>query len=87
MANEENTTGGDQESKADRFKRLAEPRVGNAVKKIKIIGNLAGSNYEFTPEQVASILTALKSSVEEVEAKFQKLLKRRGLSNPGQSQP
>ncbi|HXV18847.1 MAG TPA: hypothetical protein VD883_02085 [Candidatus Omnitrophota bacterium] len=82
MTNEENMAGGAQESKADRFKRLSEPRVSNAVKKIKLIGNLAGSSYEFTPEQVSNILTALKTSVEEVESKFQNLLKRRGLSDP-----
>lgn len=81
MANEENVTGDKQESKADRFKRLSEPRVGNAVKKIEIIGNLAGSNYEFSAEQIANILTTLKNAVGEVEAKFQKVLSRRGLSS------
>lgn len=81
MANEENVTGDKQESKADRFKRLSELRVGNAVKKIEIIGNLAGSNYEFSAEQIANILTTLKSAVGEVEAKFQKVLSRRGLSS------
>ncbi len=86
MANEENVTGGNQESKADRFKRLAEPRVGNAVKKIEIIGNLAGSNYEFTPEQVEKILATLKSTVEEVAAKFQKGLSRKGFNDPGKFQ-
>jgi hypothetical protein len=66
------------ESKADKFKRLAEPRVGNAIKKIKIIGNLSGSGYEFTAEQVGTILTTLKTAVEEVEKKFQKRLDRKG---------
>lgn len=83
MANEENVTGGQQESKADRFKRLAEPRVGNAVKKVEIIGNLAGSNYEFTAEQVEKILTTLKAAVEEVEKKFQKGLSRKGYNDHG----
>ena len=77
--NDENVTGGAQESKADRFKRLSEPRVANAVKKIEIIGNLAGSNYEFTAEQVQTMLTSLKNAIGEVEAKFEKLLSRRGL--------
>jgi len=78
MVNEENATGAQQESKADRFKRLAELRVGNAVKKIEIIGNLAGSNYEFTAEQIEKILTSLKASVDEVEKKFQNGLNRKG---------
>ncbi len=79
MANEENVTGAGQESKADRFKRLSEPRVNNAVKKIEIIGNLAGSSYEFTAAEVEKILTILKSAVGEVEAKFQKVIARKGL--------
>lgn len=76
MANEENVTPGNKESKADRFKRLAEPRLGNAVKKIEIIGNLAGSNYDYTPEQVERIFTTLKAALGEVEQKFQKRLSR-----------
>ena len=83
MANEENVTGGKEESKADRFKRLAEPRVGNAVKKIGIIGNLAGANYEFTAEQVEKILGTLKTAVDEVEKKFQKGLNRKGYNDQG----
>ena len=86
MTNEENVTSDKQESKADRFKRLAESRVGNAVKKIEIIGNLAGSNYEFTPEQVEKILTTLKAAVGEVETKFQKVLNRKGVNDPGKFQ-
>ena len=54
----------DAESKSDRFKRLAEPRVDSTIKKIKIIGNLAASSYEYNAEQVEKILTTLKSAVE-----------------------
>ncbi len=71
------------ESKADRFKRLAEPRVGNAIKKIEIIGNLASSSYEFSTEQVERILGSLKASVDEVEKKFQKGLNRKGHNDQG----
>jgi len=83
MDNEENVTGGKEESKADRFKRLAESRVGNAIKKVGIIGNLAGSSYEFTAEQVEKILTTLRTSVDEVEKKFQKGLNRKGYNDHG----
>ena len=71
------------ESKADKFKRLAEPRVDNTLKKIKILGNLAGSGYEYSPEQVEKILTSLKSAVDEVEKKFQKGLNRKGFNDEG----
>ena len=71
------------ESKADKFKRLAEPRVESTIKKIKIIGNLAGSGYDFTPEQSEKILTTLRAAVDEVEKKFQKRLNRKGFNDEG----
>ena len=74
------------ESKADKFKRLAEPRVDNTLKKIKILGNLAGSGYEYSPEQVEKILTSLKSAIDEVEKKFQKGLTRKGFNDQGKFQ-
>jgi hypothetical protein len=75
--------GSPEESKADRFKRLAEFRVNNAVAKIGLIGNLASTNYEFTAEQVEKILAMLKHSVEDVEKKFQKGLNRKGFNDEG----
>ena len=60
------------ESKADKFKRLASKRVVNAISKIELITNLAGSGYEYTPEQVEKILGALQGSVDKVKAAFNK---------------
>lgn len=60
------------ESKADKFKRLASKRVVNAISKIELITNLAGSSYEYTPEQVEKILGALQGSVDKVKAAFSK---------------
>jgi len=62
----------DAESKQDKFKRLATQRVPNAVKKIEIIGNLAGSGYESTPEDVDKIISALQEAVDGVKEKFSK---------------
>ena len=64
------------ESKEDRFKRLAEPRVNRALEKIRIIGNLTTSQYAFTPEQARKIIMALQGAVSEVEQKFKKRLDR-----------
>ncbi len=61
-----------EESKEERFKRLAEPRVNRALEKIRLIGNLATSKYVFTPEQSKKIIVALQGAVNEVEQKFQK---------------
>jgi hypothetical protein len=60
------------ESKADKFKRLASKRVVNAISKIELITNLAGSGYEYTPEQAEKILSALQGSVDKVKAAFSK---------------
>lgn len=60
------------ESKSDRFKRLASKRVVNAISKIELIANLAAPSYEYTPEEVTKILTALQGSVDKVKAAFSK---------------
>ncbi len=72
-----------QESKADKFKRLVEPRVESTLKKIKIIGNLSSSGYDYNAEQVEKVISSLKSAVDEVEKKFQKGLNRKGYNDEG----
>jgi len=61
-----------QESKHDRFKRLASKRVQNAVKKIELIGNLASPGYEYTQEDVEKIITALQATLDQVKDVFSK---------------
>ena len=63
-----------KETKEQKFKRLAEVRVNNALQKIKLIENLASPSYSYTPEQIEKIITALKASIAEIEQKFQKVL-------------
>lgn len=60
------------ENKHDKFKRLATQRVTNAIKKIELIGNLAGSGYESTPEEVEKIFKALQDTLDGVKEKFSK---------------
>ena len=60
------------ESKSNKFKRLASKRVVNAISKIELITNLAAPSYEYTPEEVTKILTALQGSVDKVKAAFSK---------------
>lgn len=62
------------ESKEQKFKRLADKRVNAALEKIRLIGNLASSHYEFTPQQVKKISDSLHGAVNEVEKLFQKRL-------------
>ena len=52
------------ESKADRFKRVVQPRVNKAIKAIRLVGNQAGSTYEFTAKQIENIGLALHKEVD-----------------------
>jgi len=58
------------ENKHDKFKRLATPRVTNALKKIELIGNLATSSYEYTPEEVEKIFLSLKQAIDNAKNRF-----------------
>lgn len=57
---------------ADRFKQLAKKRVSKALKQIHLIGNLSGSGYEYTDEQVAKIREALTDAVDSAMKRFVK---------------
>jgi len=62
------STNGD---KASRFERLAERRVSETLKKMRLIGNLANRhNYSYTDEQVKQILEALEVELKQVKARF-----------------
>ncbi len=65
------------ESKEDRFKRLAEQRVAATLDKIRLIGNLATSQYSYSADQVARIFAAIKDAVADVEDKFHRTLERK----------
>jgi len=54
----------DNESKSDKFQRLAIARTSKAVKAIYQIGNLGSANYESTPEQREKIKAALDTAVQ-----------------------
>lgn len=58
------------ETKADKFRRLANMRVSKVLSGIKNIGNLAGPGYESTIEQRTKIIEALNTAVDDVENKF-----------------
>lgn len=58
-------------SKADKFKTLANTRTGKAMNGIATIRGLANkANYEYTPEQVAKILAALRGEIDILEKVF-----------------
>jgi len=60
------------ESPRDRFLRLAPPRTETALKRINLLGNLAGSSYRWEPTEAQQILDALFDAVHDLKRKFEK---------------
>ena len=61
----------ENETKREKFVRLAESRVDNALRNINLIGNLSNkSNYEYTQADVDKILKALKNAISSLEKSF-----------------
>lgn len=57
--------------KASRFERLAERRVTETLKKMRLVGNLANRrNYAYSEEQVRQMLEALENEMRQIKAKF-----------------
>jgi hypothetical protein len=60
-----------EESKADKFKRLAEKRVMNVMDKLDVLGNChKKATYEYSDEQIDTIFGALRGKVDQVESLF-----------------
>ena len=65
------------ETKEDKFKRLANARVNNAIKQLDLIGNLSNSSsYDYTDDEVRKIMGTLNQKVKEISFKFQESLKK-----------
>lgn len=59
------------ENKRESFKRLANIRVNNALKDIRLIGNLANkNNYDYPEEDVKKIFMELDGALKVSKAKF-----------------
>lgn len=58
------------ESKADKFKRLAQPRVTKALKALNQVQRLAGNGYESNSEQQKQIVEALTGKVGAIREAF-----------------
>ena len=62
-----------EETKRDRFVRLAENRTNKILNMIQFLGNCANTSlYEYTDEDVEKIFTAIENSVKEAKRKYSK---------------
>jgi hypothetical protein len=58
-------------NKRDNFKRLAEYRTNEVLKKLKILGNCSNrSAYSYTEEDVNKIFSEVERKVRETKSKF-----------------
>ena len=58
-------------TKRKKFLELAEKRVNNAVRALRVIGNLANKrNYDYSPDYTKQIFRALESEIKELKKKF-----------------
>ena len=60
-----------EQDRRGRFVRLAESRTTNAIKAIRLVGNLSNrAHYEFTESDVKKIIGALGGEVEGLRQRF-----------------
>ncbi len=63
----------------DKFVRLANKRVSNALKAIQLVGNLSNkSNYDYTDEGVNKILKAIQDELNACKKRFEMATKSSG---------
>jgi len=60
-------------SKSEKFKEIAPKRMREAIKKIRLIGNLSSKSYEFEPKQVAKMMETLELEVSNVRKLFESM--------------
>lgn len=61
------------ESKRERFVRLAETRTNKIINMVQLLGNCSNTSaYEYTDADVEQIFGAIESSVREAKKKFTK---------------
>ncbi len=58
-------------SKLGRFERLAERRVSETLRRLRLVGNLSNRhNYEYSEDHVRQILDALDAGMRQLKQRF-----------------
>ncbi len=59
------------ETREERFKRLATYRTNLVLDKLRILGNLSNkANYNYTDEEIRKIFNSIDSQLKSVKARF-----------------
>jgi len=66
-----------EETRKERFKRLATARTKAVLDKLRLLGNLSNrANYDYSEEEARKIFRAIDEQLRIVKTKFQGKLKR-----------
>lgn len=60
------------ENRRERFVRIGDNRMNRVLNSIRLLGNLANSNYECRATDVRTMVDAIQYAVGQMEAKFAK---------------
>ncbi len=64
----------EQETKRDKFVRLAEARTNKIIDMLQLLGNCSNSNaYDYTQQEVDKIFNAIEAEIREAKKKFNKI--------------
>ena len=68
-----------QETKRDKFVRLAEARTNKIIDMIQLLGNCSNLGaYDYTQQDVDKIFTAIENELREATKKFSKVDSKKG---------
>lgn len=60
------------QERINKFEKIAERRVTEAIKKLRLVGNLANKrNYSYTDKHFKQVISALESEIKDLRNKFQ----------------
>ena len=63
-----------QETKREKFVRLAEARTNKIIDMLQLLGNCSNSSaYDYSQQDVDKIFTAIEAEVREAKKKFSKI--------------
>ena len=65
--------GNTQESKRERFVRLAEARTNKIIKMIQLLGNCSNQNlYDYSPKDVNKIFNTIQNELDSAKKRYNK---------------
>ena len=60
-----------RETRAERFRRIAENRTNDIIKKLSLLGNCSNkSSYEYTEQEVSKMFSAIEKELRQARARF-----------------